>query len=342
MGGSGQYNEKAMNSFGHNFRITLFGESHGTVAGITIDGVPPGITLCADDFRTDMERRRGHTAVGTTRRSEHDTPRIISGIYKGHTTGAPVTILFENNNVRSKDYDNLRHHPRPSHADLTASIKYGGFNDPRGGGIFSGRMTAGIVAAGVVAKRVVAGIHFSTRIAEVGGLSDREEINALLTELQRAGDSAGGIVELCADGVPAGLGEPFFDSVESLAAHLLFSIPGVKGVEFGAGFDATRRRGSENNDRITDASGNTATNNDGGINGGITNGNQICLRVAFKPTASISLPQQTFDFQTGELRELSVSGRHDACIAIRGAVVAESVLAITLADLILRRNGYKG
>ena len=325
-----------MNSFGHSFRITVFGESHGPVVGVTVDGMPAGIPLCEQDFDADLARRRSDASAGTTPRREPDRPEIVSGLYNGHTDGTPLTLLFRNTTTKPQDYAPLARHPRPSHADLAAARKYGGFNHPGGGGMFSGRMTVALVAAATAAKKLLPGVLFSTTITEIGGIQDPARFDALLTELRTAGDSAGGVVEVRAQGVAAGTGEPFFDSVESLAAHLLFSIPGVKGVEFGAGFGAARSRGSRNNDPIIDRRGTTATNNDGGLNGGIANGNEIVLRVAFKPAPSIAFPQETFDFERDRPAPLTIAGRHDACIALRGAVVAEAALACALADLTLR------
>lgn len=324
-----------MNSFGHNFRITLFGESHGQVIGIVMDGVKPGMRLSAEDFSEDLARRRSG-AAGTTPRREKDDPQIISGIFGGMTTGAPVTVLFANENTKPEDYAKATAHPRPSHADLTAARKYGGFNDPRGGGMFSGRMTAAMVAAGVVAKKMLPEVRFTTIIEEVGGCDDRTEFDEIIARTAEAGDSVGGVIKIVAENIPAGLGEPFFDSAESVISHLLFSIPAVKGVEFGAGFRSARSKGSENNDPIMNSEGKTATNNDGGMNGGITNGNPLVVRAAVKPAPSISLPQETFDLESGRTGILSVEGRHDACIAIRAAVVAEAAVAIALADLISR------
>lgn len=325
-----------MNTFGHTFRITVFGESHGKAIGVTVDGVPAGISLSEDDFATDMARRRGGTGRGVTPRAETDRANTLSGVYRGFTTGAPVTILLENADTRSEDYYALKSTPRPSHADLTARTKYGGYNDPRGGGMFSGRMTAAIVAAGVIAKKTIPEVRLSAGLVSVGGSADKTKFAEIVSQAAAAGDSVGGIVEIRAEGVTVGWGEPFFDSVESMASHIAFSIPGVKGVEFGAGFCAANSSGSSNNDAITDASGTTATNHDGGINGGIANGNAIVMRVAFKPTPSISLPQQTVNLETGLTETIAIGGRHDACIALRGAVVAEAALAIALADLALR------
>lgn len=325
-----------MNSWGDRFRLSIWGESHGQQVGVSIDGVPAGIALSEEDFTADLERRRAG-AAGTTPRKESDTPHIVSGVYNGFTTGSPLTIEFLNENTRSGDYRNLTIHPRPSHADWVAQQKWGGYNDPRGGGHFSGRITLGMVAAGVVAKKILGEeIRFSTDIIEIGGSRDKEQWDAIISSAQQSQDSVGGVVECRVQGVKAGLGEPFFDSVESLAAHLLFSVPAVKGVEFGAGFEAARMRGSEHNDPIISADGTTATNHAGGIVGGITNGNEIVARVAVKPTASIAQPQQTLNLESGKVEELVIKGRHDVCITLRAAVVAEAALAIALADLKLR------
>ncbi|MBQ5861785.1 MAG: chorismate synthase [Alistipes sp.] len=325
-----------MNSWGDRFRLSIWGESHGQQVGVSIDGVPAGIALSEEDFTADLERRRAG-AAGTTPRKESDTPHIVSGVYNGFTTGSPLTIEFLNENTRSGDYRNLTIHPRPSHADWVAQQKWGGYNDPRGGGHFSGRITLGMVAAGVVAKKILGEeVKFSTDIIEIGGSRDKEQWDAIISSAQQSQDSVGGVVECRVQGVKAGLGEPFFDSVESLAAHLLFSVPAVKGVEFGAGFEAARMRGSEHNDPIISADGTTATNHAGGIVGGITNGNEIVARIAIKPTASIAQPQQTLNLESGKVEELVIKGRHDVCITLRAAVVAEAALAIALADLKLR------
>ena len=327
-----------MNRFGNAFRLSIFGESHGPAIGITIDGLPAGIPLCEADFEADLARRRSG-ARGTTPRREADRPQLLSGLYEGHTTGAPLTILFANEDTRSGDYAELTHHFRPSHADRVAAVKFGGWNDPRGGGSFSARLTAALVAAGVVAKRVLpASVRFATRLAAVGGEQDPARFERVIEAARTAGDSVGGLIECRAEGVPCGWGDPFFDSVESLAAHLLFAIPAVKGVEFGDGFAVAARRGSENNDPFLDAAGTTATNHAGGIDGGIANGNPIVVRVAVKPTPSIALPQETFDAATGRVAPLTIRGRHDACVALRGAVVVEAALAIALADLALRER----
>lgn len=325
-----------MNRFGHNFRLSLWGESHGPQIGIVIDGVPAGIALGVEDFAADLARRRSG-ATGTTPRRETDIPQLVSGIYRGHTTGAPLTIEFANTDTRPQDYSETAGHDRPSHADRTAHEKFAGWNDPRGGGHFSGRLTVALVAAGVVAKKILpAEIAFATRIVEIGGCTEPERFEEILRRAADRQDSVGGVVECLVRSIPAGLGEPFFDSAESVIAHLLFSIPGIKGVEFGSGFAAARHHGSENNDQIVDAAGTTATNHAGGIDGGITNGNELVVRAAFKPTASIGRPQNTFNRMTGKVEPLVLTGRHDICITLRGAVVVEAAVAIALADLLDR------
>lgn len=325
-----------MNSWGDIFRVTIWGESHGAQVGVSIDGVPAGIELSEEDFTADLDRRRAG-AAGTTPRKEGDVPHIVSGLYQGYTTGSPLTIEFQNENTRSGDYKNLVTHPRPSHADWVAQRKWRGYNDPRGGGHFSGRITLGLVAAGVVAKKILGqGVEFATEIIEIGGERNRDKFADIIEQARMAQDSVGGIVECHVKGVEVGLGEPFFDSAESLISHLLFSVPAVKGVEFGAGFEVARKRGSENNDCIISADGKTATNHSGGIVGGITNGNDIVVRAAVKPTPSISCEQQTYNFESDSVEPLVIKGRHDVCIALRAAVVIESAIAIALADLKLR------
>lgn len=325
-----------MNSFGTRFRISLFGESHGPGIGLTIDGLPAGIALDEALFEADLSRRRGGSQPGTTPRREADRPEFLSGLYQGHTTGAPLTLWFGHKNTQSEDYLPLESHYRPSHADFVAHEKFHGLNDPRGGGHFSGRLTVALVAAGVVAKQLLAGVEFSTSLTEVGGATEPARISELLHEAQREGDSLGGVVECRIAGLPIGVGDPLFDSVESLAAHLLFAIPGVKGVEFGSGFEAARMRGSEHNDPILNHKGETATNHAGGVVGGLTNGNPLLVRAAFKPTASIAREQLTYNASTESVEPLRIKGRHDCCIALRGAVVVEAAMAIVLAELTLR------
>jgi chorismate synthase len=321
-----------MNSFGRLFRVSIFGESHGPSVGIIIDGCPAGIDLTEADFTTDIERRKGGTQKGTTPRQETDAPIFKSGVFQNKTTGAPLMIMFENNNTRSGDYEKQRAFPRPGHADFVAHKKFGGFEDYRGGGHFSGRLTVCLVAAGVVAKKVLENISVVTNILEIGGEQDLEKG---LQKAIDAKDSVGGIVECVVKGLPIGLGEPFFDSVEAVIAHAAFSIPAVKGVEFGAGFLAAKMFGVEHNDSIIDANGKTETNNAGGIVGGITNGNDLVFRIVIKPTSSTPKEQETLNWETGGVETFSVKGRHDLCIALRVPPVLEAITAITLADLML-------
>ncbi|MDR3297212.1 MAG: chorismate synthase [Prevotellaceae bacterium] len=320
-----------MNTFGQKFRLHIFGESHGAAVGVCIDGAPAGIALQPADFVADLQRRKSG-ARGTTPRVEADVPELLSGVFDGRTTGAPITIIFRNENTRSGDYAAMLAQPRPGHADFVAARKYCGFSDYRGGGHFSGRLTLGLVAAGVVAKKMLDGLSVCAKILEIGGAKFGEH-EALLDAAMADGDSLGGLVECRVSKLPVGWGEPFFDSVESLISHIAFAIPGVRGVEFGSGFAAARQRGSEHNDAIVDGHGATQTNHAGGVNGGITNGNELVFRVAVKPTASIAKPQHTYDFEHNGVRELSIKGRHDACIALRVPVVLEAATAIALADL---------
>jgi chorismate synthase len=323
-----------MNSFGRLFRVHIFGESHGDGVGVCIDGCPEGVSLSPDDFVTDLSRRKSG-ARGTTPRIETDMPEILSGIYKGCTTGAPVTILFRNENTRSSDYERFIAMPRPGHADFSGYTKFNGFNDPRGGGHFSGRVTLGIVSAGVIAKKIIAPVNIEATLVKVGGSVD---IQSKIEEVLSENDSVGGLIHCRISGLSAGIGNPFFDSIESVLAHILFSIPGVKGVEFGAGFAAANMKGSEHNDPFISSTGETVTNNAGGINGGISNGNDISINVAVKPTSSIGKEQQTFNFETKKMDVLKAGGRHDACIALRIPVIVEAASAIALTDLMFAKK----
>lgn len=327
-----------MNSFGRIFRIHIFGESHGESVGLVIDGCPAGLPLSVADFMEDIERRKGGVLKGTTPRKEDDIPIFKAGVFNGHTTGAPITILFENKNTRSGDYEKQRSVPRPGHADFTAHAKYGGFEDYRGGGHFSGRLTVCLVAAGVIAKKLLKGIEVKSTILEIGGEKDLEKG---LNKAIEAKDSIGGIVECRVNGLSVGLGEHFFDSVESLLAHAVFAIPAIKGIEFGAGFAAAKMFGADHNDPILDASGKTSTNHAGGIVGGITNGNELIFRIVVKPTSSTPKEQHTLNWETNELEDFSVKGRHDLCIALRVPVVLEAVTAMVLADLMLLSQRIK-
>ncbi len=352
-----------MNTFGRKFRVSIFGESHGELIGVVLDGVPAGLELSEADFEADILRRKSG-AKGTTPRIESDRPMIVSGVFEGHTTGAPLTIAFKNENTHSSDYELFSAMPRPGHADLTAALKWDDCQDPRGGGHFSGRLTLPVVAAGVVAKKILAdatildetpfcGVEAS--IVELGGISARHpdssarhsrldpesplaplstECLEALDQAVREGDSLGAIVECTVPSVDPGYGEPFWDSVESMISHAVFAIPGVRGIEFGDGFAAAGMKGSEHNDPIG-PDGRPVKNGAGGINGGITNGAPLRFRVAFKPTSSIRKSQRTFNFQTGGMDTLEVPGRHDVCFALRAPVVVEAVTAIVLADLVL-------
>lgn len=262
----------------------------------------------------------------------------MSGVFNGHTTGSPITLLFENKNTQSKDYNEIKNTPRPGHADFVAFKKYSGFNDFRGGGHFSGRITVGLVAAGVIAKKVLKNIEFTSQVLEVGG---RNDIEKAVQEALDQGDSLGGLIECQVKNLPIGLGEPFFDKAEALIAHAIFAIPAIKSLEFGSGIQAAKMKGSEHNDVILDDNGQTATNNAGGLNGGLTNGNDLILRVAVKPTSSISKEQKTYSIKTNEVEKLSVKGRHDACIALRLPVIIEAATAVVLADLYLRNRVNK-
>jgi len=320
-----------MNSFGRIFRVTIFGESHGINLGAVIDGCPAGIPISEDELITELERRKSG-AKGTTPRKEADIPKMASGVFNGYTTGAPITITFENTNTRSRDYTKLRETPRPGHADFVAMKKYGGFEDYRGGGHFSGRVTLGLVSAGVIAKKIISPIKIKTKLLEVGGNPNIEEAIDKAVEKQ---DSIGGIIECTATNMPVGLGEPFFDSAEAVIAHLVFAVPATKGIEFGSGFNAAKMWGSEHNDKIISKDGRTGTNYAGGINGGITNGNDLVFRVPVKPTSSTHQTQRTVNIKTGEMQDLSIDGRHDTCIALRIPVVLEAATAIGLADMVM-------
>lgn len=323
-----------MNSFGRIFRVSIYGESHGNSVGILIDGCPSGILLTNEDFKRDLGRRRAG-AKGTTPRTEFDIPRFMSGVFQDRTTGAPLNIQFENTNTRSSDYEKIREFPRPGHADFVAGKKFGGFEDYRGGGHFSGRLTVGLVAAGVVAKKILGNISISASLIEAGGSKD---IEAAVDKAMDENESIGGIVECRVENLPIGIGEPFFDSLESLISHMIFSIPAIKGIEFGAGFRAAVMKGSEHNDPIMNSEGKTKTNHAGGINGGISNGNDLVFRVAVKPTSSTSQPQQTLNLKSGRVETFQVEGRHDKCIALRVPPVVEAGVAIVLTDLMLLEN----
>lgn len=330
-----------MNHIGKLFQVNIYGESHGNSVGVLLDGVPAGISLKEEDFVSDLARRKAG-GLGTTPRVEADQVILESGIFNGYTTGGAILIRFLNTNTNSKDYSKLVNHPRPSHTDFVSNIKYHGYQDYRGGGSFSGRLTLGIVAAGVVAKKILKNVSFHTEITNLGGVKDKEQFKNILEQTVAEKNSIGGIVEIQASNIPVGLGEPYFDSLESMISHLLFSIGGVKGVSFGIGFDGVSLKGSEFNDCFIDGKGTTKTNHNGGINGGISNGNPLVVNVFVKPTPSIGIPQATFNKHSQKVEELVIEGRHDAAIILRTQVVLEACVAIALADANLIQKAYQG
>lgn len=330
------------NSFGDKFRITVYGGSHERWMGIVIDGVRKGLPLSEDDFVEDISRRRPG-AKGTTPRIEADVP-FLSGVQNGLTEGGPLKIEFSNSNIRPGDYDAFAAVPRPGHVDyVTHPGRYGAGDGARefppftGGGIFSGRMTLPLVAAGVVAKKVLfedlPEANLRAELVRMGGSSDTAEWADLLDGAISEGDSLGGVVECRVGGLPVGLGEPYFDSVESMISHAMFSIPGVRGVEFGDGFHASDMKGSEHNDPFGEG-GVLMKNGAGGVNGGLTNGNELLFRVAFKPTSTIRKAQMTWDFENSRMTGLSAKGRHDVCFALRTPVIVEAMTAVVLCNLL--------
>ncbi len=364
------------NSFGSAVTLTIFGESHGAAVGAVLDGLAAGLPVDAAFLAGRMERRRAQGGGLSTARIEPDKIEFLSGVADGHTTGTPVAMVVRNTNTRSGDYAKTADLLRPGHADYTAEVKYEGWQDARGGGHFSGRITAAVVAAGALCEAVLAGlgVQVATHIAEIAGVADaplssgagqrlfapggtadwpapghfalldpscEAPMQAAIRAAAAEGDSVGGILETVAVGLPAGVGEPFFDSVESELAHLLFSVPAVKGVEFGAGFGFARLRGSQANDAFVLREGRvaTATNRNGGLNGGITNGMPVVVRTVVKPTASIYQPQQTVDLRAMAPATLQIKGRHDPCIAARAAAVQNSMVAFGLLDLLTVRYG---
>ena len=327
-----------MNSFGVVFRVFLFGESHGPAIGVIIDGCPPGLVVSRDDFMADLQRRQSGSK-GTTERQEPDQPEILSGVFDGVTTGAPITLITKNKDKISSDYDEFKQVPRPGHADFVSRLKHSGFSDMRGSGHFSGRITWGLVAAGVIAKKIASSAEISAKLISAGG---SENIENAVNEAIASNDTIGGIIECRVKNPPFAIGEPFFYSFESAVSHLIFSIPAIKGIEFGAGFAAAAMRGSEHNDSFINGKGTTATNNAGGINGGITNGNEILFRTVVKPTSSTGVDQKTFNFKEEKMVTLKVKGRHDTCIALRMPVIIEAATAIAIADLMLIDRGIHG
>jgi len=352
------------NSLGRLFTITSFGESHGKCVGIIVGGCPAGLPVTQADIQREVNKRRPGASVAATERVEEDKVEILSGVFNGFTTGAPICLLIWNKDIDSSEYEKNRFLPRPGHADYTAFMKYGGFNEFRGGGGFSGRITAGFVMAGAVAKKLLSlmGIEVLAHTIEIGGIKARakefdkirenvgknplrcadleaaEAMAGLIEKVKEEGDSLGGIIEGVARNVPVGLGEPVFDTLEGDLAKALLAIPAVKGVEFGSGFAVAGKRGSENNDVFTVKNGKivTVTNNAGGVLGGISSGMPIVARVVVKPTSSIGKSQETVNVESMESVSLAVRGRHDACIVPRAVVVVESMMAITLCDFAMR------
>ncbi|MDH7510175.1 MAG: chorismate synthase [Methanolinea sp.] len=328
-----------MNTFGRNFRVTTFGESHGPALGAVIDGCPPGVEISEDDINRALERRRPGIHPFSTRRKEEDRVRILSGVFMGRTTGTPLCLLIRNTDARSSDYEALADFFRPGHADYTYQVKYG-VRDFRGGGRSSGRETVARVAAGAVAEKILSGrgIAIRSRVLAVHGAVLPEDMEREIADAARSGDSVGGVIEVTATGCPAGLGDPVFAKLDALIAMAMMSIGAVKGVEIGDGFAAARMRGSEHNDQM-DGSG-FLSNHAGGILGGISTGAEIVVRIAVKPTPSIFREQRTID-TAGRERTISVTGRHDACIVPRIGPVAEAMLALVLADAYLGREMYR-
>lgn len=355
------------NTFGTSFSVTLFGESHGNSIGAVLDGVKPGVALNEERIAALLRLRKG-TAAFSTKRNEKDEFQIVSGFFEGKTTGTPLCILIPNTDTKSADYSKMKTVARPSHADYTAFLKYHGFEDYRGGGHFSGRITAALTAAGAVALQILegCGVKIGTHILSCGEASDRhfenlekdfaslgslsipvldekakEKIEAVIASARENGDSVGGVLETAVTGFPAAVGEPWFDTVEGVLSHILFSIPAVKGVSFGAGFDFGKMTGSRANDpfRLESSRVVTSTNNNGGVNGGITNGMPLIINCAVKPTPSIYKKQQTIDFEKTQETELLIEGRHDPAIIHKAAPVATAATAIALLDLLSQRFG---
>ncbi|MGN1112761.1 MAG: chorismate synthase [Acutalibacteraceae bacterium] len=354
-----------MSSWGNKVKISIFGESHGPAIGVVLDGIEPGIRLDMDELLLNMGRRAPGKDKAATPRKEADTPNILSGVLDGVTTGVPICCVIENTNTRSGDYGNILSKPRPGHADYTGFMRYNGFNDIRGGGHFSGRLTAPIVFAGSVCRQALRlqGVKIASHIYSVNTVQDKpfdpisiddslierlnrksfplideaieNEMRSVIESARLSQDSVGGIIECCATGVKAGLGSPMFEGAENVISSVMFGVPAVKGIEFGAGFDITKMHGSQSNDPFRYENGKvvTTSNNNGGIIGGITTGMPIILRAAIKPTASISQEQSTVDLQTKENTTLVVKGRHDPCIVSRASVVIESALALALINL---------
>jgi chorismate synthase len=357
------------NSLGEIFRITSFGESHGQCIGVIIDGCPAGLYLTEDDIQVELDKRKPAARSGQTSRAEEDRVEILSGLFRGYTTGAPIGLIIRNKDTDSRVYERIKNLPRPGHADFTAYIKYGGFNDYRGGGRFSGRVTAGMVMAGAIARKLLntMGVLVAAYTSQIGNVKAKdmgiEEVTGkvynnplrcpdveaakgmmgLIEQAEKEGDSLGGVIQGLALNLPVGLGEPYFETLEGEMAKALFSIPAIKGVEFGAGFRAVELRGSENNDPfiMKGTEIKTSTNKSGGVLGGISNGMPLTVRVAVKPTPSIRISQKTVDLESRQNAEFSITGRHDVCIVPRAVIVVESMMAVTLCDFGLQAGMIK-
>lgn len=349
------------NIIGERFVAVSFGESHGRCVGVIVDGCPAGLPISEQDIQAKLDLRKPGQSIVTTQRKEEDKVEIISGVFNGHTTSAPICMIIWNKDQDSRPYEQMKEKPRPGHADYPAMVKYGGFNDYRGGGRFSGRITATFVMAGAIAQKLLEqalGIEVLAYTLEIGGIrannlkiddirklrysnevrcpdaNTAEKMKEAIVKARSEGDSLGGIVECTALNMPIGLGEPVFGALESDLSKALFAIPAVKGVEFGSGFEGSRRRGSENNDiyKVEDGKIVTITNNSGGILGGLSNGMPLLLRIAFKPASSIAKTQQTVDLASMEETEIMVPGRHDPCVVPRAPPVVEAIVSLILAD----------
>ena len=327
-----------MNSYGHLFKVTLYGESHQEAIGVVVDGLPAGTKIDEDLIKKDLEARKPKQ-IGTTPRKESDQYTITSGVFNGYSTGSPIHIMIKNENVVSKDYTHLKTHPRPGHADFVSEVKYKGFQDYRGGGRFSGRLTAALVVAGSLAKMAIP-FDISHQLKQVGKLKDMSQLDDYVLDVQNKKDSVGGTIEITVKKMIVGLGEPYFNKLDSELAKLLFSVPAVKGVEFGLGFDGIELFGSEFNDQLIDEKGKTKTNHAGGITGGISNGNDLKINVFVKPTSSIQKEQDTFNLKSKKIEKLDIGGRHDVAIVRRVGIILENVVAIGLLDQYLMYKAH--
>lgn len=328
-----------MNSYGHLFKVTLYGESHQEAIGVVVDGLPAGTKINETLIKQDLEARKPKH-IGTTPRKESDSYQITSGVFNGIATGSPIHVMIKNENVVSKDYTHLKAHPRPGHADFVSEVKYKGFQDYRGGGRFSGRLTAALVVAGSLAKMALP-FKLSHNLKQIGTLKDMTKLDDYILDVQNQGNSVGGTIEITVKDMIVGVGEPFFNKLDAELAKLLFSVPAVKGVEFGLGFDGIELLGSDFNDTLVDEKGRTKTNHSGGITGGISNGNDLKINVFVKPTSSIQKQQDTFNLKSKKVEKLDIGGRHDVAIVRRVGIVLENVVAIGLLDQYLMYKAFQ-